>query len=374
MKSIIGKKSGKKIVIGGGFFSYNGTTQYYITRLNSNGTLDTGFTTGAGFDNTIYAIAVQSDGKIVIGGDFYSYNGTSQDGITRLNSNGTRDTSFNIGTGFDGYVSAIAIQPDGKIIVGGNFYYYNGELQFCITRLNSDGTCDFQLGGFGRGYDPPLLVPAIAIQPDGKIIVGGNFTSYNTFTTRHGITRINPDGTNDTSFNPFGAFYNGVGTNTVFAIAVQSDGKIVVGGNFTSYDGTTQNRITRLNSNGTRDTSFNIGTGFDGSVNTIAVQSDGKILVGGQFTSYNGTTQNRITTLNSDGTRDTSFVIGTGFNSSVNTIAIQSDSKIIIGGSFTSYNGTTQNRITRLNSNGVLDTEFTIGTGTNNTVTAISIT
>jgi uncharacterized delta-60 repeat protein len=333
-----------KIVVGGGFTSYDGTTQNRITRLYRDGTRDTGFNIGTGFIFTVYAIAIQTDGKILVGGSFSSYNGTTQNFITRLNSDGTRDTGFNIGTGFSGdFVNSIAIQTDGKILVGGGFTSYNGTTQNFITRLNSDGTRDtgFSIGtGFNAG------VNSIAIQTDGKIVVGGDFSSYNG-TTQNCITRLNSNGTRDTGFS-IGTGFN----NSLYEIAIQTDGKILVGGGFTSYDGTTQTNITRLNSDGTRDTGFSIGTGFNAGVNSIAIQTDDKIVVGGGFTSYDGTTQNRITRLNSDGTRDTGFNIGTGFSGVVQSIAIQTDGKIVIGGSFTSYNGTTQNRITRLNSDG----------------------
>jgi uncharacterized delta-60 repeat protein len=168
----------------------------------------------------------------------------------------------------------------------------------------------------------------------------------------------------DTGFS-IGTGFN----NTVNSIAVQGDGKILVGGTFTSYNGTSRNRIGRLNSDGSLDTGFSIGTGFPtNAVNSIAVQGDdGKILVGGSFTSYNGTTRNRIARLNSDGSFDTGFSIGTGFNSAVNSIAVQGDDgKILVGGTFTSYNGGaagSSNRIARLNSDGTLDSGFSIGTG-----------
>jgi uncharacterized delta-60 repeat protein len=317
MKSIIGKKTnipiGQKIIAGGYFTSYNGTSQNNITRLNSDGTRDTSFTIGTGFDYFIDAIAIQSDGKIVAGGYFTSYDGTSQNSITRLNSDGTRDTSFTIGTGFDLAINGIAIQSDGKIVVGGYFTSYNGTPQNNITRLNSDGTRDTSFT-IGTGFNDEIY--GIAIQSDGKIVVGGYFTSYNG-TPQNNITRLNSDGTRDTSFT--------IGTGFDFfirGIAIQSDGKIVAGGYFTSYDGTPQNSITRLNSDGTRDTSFTTGTGFDNFIRVIAIQSDGKIVAGGYFTSYDGTPQNKITRLNSDGTRDTGFTIGTGLDDDVLIIAI----------------------------------------------------
>jgi uncharacterized delta-60 repeat protein len=348
-----------KILAVGIFTTYNGTTRNRIIRLNSDGTLDTGFTIGTGFSAAVRSIVVQSDGKIVVCGDI---------SITRLNSNGALDTSFNNGNdGFDGAtVNTLAIQSDGKIIAGGSFEEYNKDAQNRITRINPDGSRDtsFTTGtGFGN------TVRAIAIQSDGKIITGGNFVGYNG-TTQNRITRLNSNGTRDTGFT-IGTGFN----NVTYSIAIQSDGKIIIGGVFTSYNGTAQNRITRLNSDGTRDTSFTIGTGFSsGIVNAIAIQADGKIIAGGSFTNYDGTTQNRITRLNSDGTRDTSFTIGTGIAGTVNTIAIQSDGKIIIGGNFTFYDGTAQNYITRLNSDGTRDTSFVIGTGFNLEIYAIVIT
>jgi uncharacterized delta-60 repeat protein len=166
---------------------------------------------------------------------------------------------------------------------------------------------------------------------------------------------LNSDGSRDTGF------VTGTGFNsTVEAIAVQSDGKILVGGFFTTYDGVTQNRITRLNSDGSRDTGFVIGTGFNSTVNVIALQSDGKILVGGSFTLYNGGAEIYITRLNTDGSRDTGFVTftSTGFSSTVRVIVVQPNGKILVGGDFTSYKGVTRRRIAILNTDGSSPTEL----------------
>ena len=369
-----------KILVGGSFTGYNGNVQNQIIRLNSNGTRDTSFIIGDGFSYdyaSVEKIAIQSDGKIVVGGYFNSYNGTPQNSITRLNPDGTLDTSFVIGTGFQGTldefsavaVFAIAVQSDGKIIVGGNFTDYNATTQDRITRLNSNGTRDTSFI-IGNGFYNPEgggAVFAITVQSDGKIIVGGSFTSYNE-TEQNYITRLLSNGTRDTSFDIGTGFDNSVKT-----IAVQSNNRILVGGNFTSYRGTPRNRIIRLESNGIRDTSFNIGTGFNDSVNTIAIQPDGKILVGGNFTSYDGRlTQNYIIRLFSNGTIDPSFDTGTGFDYPVKVIAIQPDGQILVGGQFVYYNETSgQEMFTRLNSDGTLN-EFAPG-GFNDTVNTILI-
>ncbi len=353
-----------KILVGGFFTTYNGGFGNRIIRLNTDGTKDISFTTATGFNNFVSAITTQADGKMLVGGTFISYNGGTEYFIIRLNTDGTKDPSFIIGTGFNNQVFAIATQADGKILVGGNFTSYNGSTENRIIRLNSDGTKDTSFTA-GTGFNNTIR--AIVIQADGKILVGGIFTTYNGISENR-VIRLNADGTKDSSFT------TGTGFNSnVFAIVTQTDGRILVGGDFTTYNGSTENRIIRLNTDGTKDTTITTGTGFNSIVYTITIQSDGKILVGGIFAFYNGGAQeNRINRLNADGTKDTTFTTGTGFNSSVNTITTQADGKILVGGTFTTYNGFTENRIIRLNTDGTKDTAFNTGTGFNNTVYAIT--
>ena len=339
-------QSDGQLIIGGVFTSYNGTDRSKIARLNVDGTLDETFNPGTGANNVIWTISIQSDGKIIIGGQFTSYNGTARSRIARLNVDGTLDETFNPGTGANSNVSTTSIQSDGKIIIGGVFTTYNETEINYIARLNVDGTLD---GSFnpGIGADSPVLTTSI--QSDGKIIIGGGFTSYNG-TERRKIARLNVDGSLDTSFFP------GTGANSnVRIIAIQSDGQLIIGGDFNFYNGTVRNRIARLNADGTLDPSFNPGTGADWIVLTYSFQSNGQIIIGGYFTSYNETERNYIARLNTDGTLDGTFNPGTGADQPVFTTSIQSDGKLIIGGDFTSYNGTERIRIARING-GVLAT------------------
>ncbi|MFH0865697.1 MAG: delta-60 repeat domain-containing protein, partial [Bacteroidota bacterium] len=179
----------------------------------------------------------------------------------------------------------------------------------------------------------------------------------------------------DTTFNSTDIGFGwGDGANGfVYTSSIQSDGKIIIGGNFNYYNGTAMNRIARLNADGSLDGAFNVGTGANGVVETISIQSDGKIIIGGGFSFYNGTARARIARLNADGTLDNTFTIGTGANDAVETSSIQSDGKIIIGGRFTTYNGTARNRIARLNADGSLDAAFNPGTGANDDVQTSSI-
>jgi uncharacterized delta-60 repeat protein len=463
-------QSDGKVIVGGLFTTYQGVAANRIIRLNADGSSDTSFAIGTGFNNTVNHIAIQSDGKVIVGGAFVSYQGVSANRIIRLNADGSRDTSFAIGTGFFNVVNHIAIQSDGKVIVGGAFTTYQGVAANYIIRLNTDGSRDtsFAIGtGFGN------TVNRLAIQSDGKVICGGGSSTYQGVSTGSTIIRLNTDGSRDTSFAVGGSFnysndiilqndgkiiifltfwlsqnINGIarlnvdGTidtsftlpglgfpltvrtlailqnntflvggafnsyggetgswftkinkdgrkNTVFNIplsgtlspvtardiAVQSDGKIIVGGAM-SYvnEGVTYNRIVRFNTNGSRDTSFVIGTGFNNNVNRIAIQSNGKIIVGGAFTTYQGASASAIIRLNADGSRDTSFVMGTGFGGgTVFDAVIQSDGKVICVGTFTAYQGVAANRIIRLNADGSRDTSFVIGTGLNNTVNRLAI-
>jgi len=190
--------------------------------------------------------------------------------------------------------------------------------------LNADGSLDTDFNPSVGGHH----VSTSAVQADGKIIIGGDFTTVNG-TSRNRIARLNTDGSLDTSFNS-GA------NNYVETITVQADGKIIIGGQFSAFNGTARNGIARLNADGTLDTSFNPGSGANSYVYTSAVQADGKIIIGGYFTTFNGTAHNRIARLNTDGSIDASFNPGSGANASVITSAVQADGKIIIGGGFTS--------------------------------------
>jgi uncharacterized delta-60 repeat protein len=344
-----------KIIIAGNFTTYNGTSRVRIARLNTDGTLDTSFDPGTGANAYILAASIQTDGNIIIGGSFTTYNGTSINRIARLNSDGSIDATFNVGTGASFTVNSTAVQSDGKIIVGGGFTLYNGTPKNAIIRLNSNGTLD---AGFITGTGLNGAPGDIKIQSDNKIILAGGFTAYNG-TMRSSILRMNSDGTLDTGFDPGSGTTNG----SVNSVSLQADGKIVAGGQFTLFNGTYESCITRLNTDGTLDGTFNPVTGSNWIINTLNIQTDDKIIIGGTFTKYNDVTRNRIARLNADGTLDLTFNPGSGASDIIYTSLLQSDGKIIIGGKFTTYNGTSINRIARLNTDGTLDGTFTVGTG-----------
>ena len=325
----------------------------------------------AGFNGPVFALGLQpSNNKLYVAGDFTQANGVPRQRIARLNADGTMDSSFSAPSttmGADAAVRAVLVQSDGRVVIGGFFTNINSFVNPRITRLNQDGMLD-SLFNAGSGADNPVYALAETfIGGDRKILAGGSFATLGG-ATFHAVGRMNDDGTPDTLFNP-----GGLGASaTVYAVAVQTDGKVIIGGDFTNYNGTAVGHVARLNANGTLDTSFT-GTGANASVLAVAVQLDGKILIGGAFTSVNGTVCNHIARLNSDGTLDTGFTPGVGADDLVSAIALQADTRIVLGGQFMHCTGVNRSRITRLNPDGTLDPMINFGTGADSFVSAIAI-
>ena len=353
------------------------TQETGLAWLTSTGSLYSGFAhdSGAKLSGTIMTIAVQSNGAVLVGGSFTNAANSAGGAIVRFSSQGVLDTSFYLDPGWsssttatatNAQVYAIAVQSDGKILVGGSFTEIGGVAINYIARFNADGTQDTAFNP-----NPNAMVNVIVIQPDGRILIGGSFNTIqpgagtNTSYNRYYMARLNTDGTLDTSFNPNG-------TGGVSAIVLQADGKIVVGGSFTSFQpngvgsNITRNYIARLNSDGTLDSGYDPEA--NGAVSALALQSDGRVVAGGSFTTFepNGatatTTRSYIARLNTDGTIDA--VYDPEANGAVSALAVQSDGRMIIAGSFSTFepNGasvtTAHNYLARLNTDGTLDTTF----------------
>ncbi len=319
-----------KILVAGNFTTIAGGSRTHLARLLVDGTADSGFANNV-LDGVVYSLAIQADERIVIAGSFTQVGAFARNDIARLNADGSVDSTFNPHANFD--VRALAVQADGKILLGGQFTTLaNGATaRNSIARLNADGSVD-------STFDPNAnsTVLALAVQADGKILMGGQFTTLaNGATARNHIARLNADGSVDTTFDPNA-------NSTVHALAVQADGKILLGGQFTTLanGATARNRIARLNADGSVDSAFNPNA--NSPVLALAVQADGKILMGGNFTFLAGgaTARNSIARLNADGSVDSTF--DPNANGTVVALAVQLDGKILMGGVFTSLaNGAT---------------------------------
>jgi len=216
-----------------------------------------------------------------VAGDFTMLAGQSGSYLRRLNANSMLDTTINPIRNLP--VHSLAVQPDGKVVVGGYFWRFNGQLRNYVARLNADGTLDdnFTVG-------PDYLVYTVALQANGKILVGGLFDHMGNEPHKN-IARLNADGTLDSAFNADADV-------PILSTTIQADGKILLGGSFYNIDGQSRNYIARLNADGTVDESFN--TDANASVNSLAIQSDGKIMVGGGFTILGGRPRHGIGRLN----------------------------------------------------------------------------
>ena len=397
--------TGKIIVAGTCRCGYD---EFAVVRYNSDGSLDNGFDSDGKVisdvgNNYYYGtdVVVQPDGKIIA--SVYGMAGLAGFRLVRYNPDGTLDTSFGEGGKVKTYFFPVAsaqeilLQPDGKILVAGYENEENNQ-RIAIVRYNTDGSLDTTFDGdgiaitavFGGG---PCSAHSMALGPDGKIVVTGSAYNWSEQTRYYLIARYNTDGSLDTSFDG-----DGIITTLAYApytIAVQSDGKIVIGGSVGGYH-TEVFTLIRLNLNGTPD------TGFDGdgvvstpimpsgwsAVTTIKIMPDGRILAGGYTTDSSNTADFVVARYNSNGSLDTSFdsdgkviTVVTPVNDYISEIAIQSDGRIVTGGTTENYpTGTRDLALVRYNPDGSLD--GTYGTGgkalidlgyTGDTITAMAL-
>ena len=349
-----------QVLVGGDFKAIDGAPDDYIGRLNTDGSIDPVFQGSA--SGPVQALVCQTDGNILLGGTFSTADGIVRNNIARLTTSGSLDTTFNPGAGANGAVNALAETFAGgarKIYVGGNFSEISSGLGNSsgyspyFARLFNNGTLDTTFNT-GFGLDGP--VNAIAVYPTnsiyaGKVIVGGSFTHYNGITV-NGIVRLNSDGSVDTGFNPGVAATNGA----VNAITIQPDGRILVGGSFINFGGIAVNNFTRLNNDGSADTNFvaAIGAGANNTVNEITLQPDNRVLIVGQFSQVGGLDRGGVTRLLPTGANDLTINFGTGANGLVDAVVVQpSTGFITLGGAFTAYNGETVGHIVQIYGNSI---------------------
>lgn len=384
ISSIVVQSDGK-IIASGNFARSDSSPPDRILRFNSDGSRDKSFTALiGGTNNSVYSLAMQPDGKLIVGGAFTRVGTVSRGMIARLNSDGSLDQSFDPGNGVSGSVApgvfTIVLQKDGKVLLGGSFDTVNSFPRNAIARLNTNGSLDtnFNPGAGISTTDANFLVAwisAIAVQTDGKVIIAGQFTSVDAV-GRLNIARLNSDGAVDATFDP-GTSATGTQVS-IEAVALQLDGKILIGGDFTKFGDVPRNALARLNTDGSLDAAFDTGGGVKdrdangtdtvGLVTSLAVQPDGKILFSGLFLTYDEINRHGIGRINTDATLDGTFgpYLGTTYRNdlgyeeidSVTTMALQSDGNILIGGSFLSADGSRTNRFSRLLSTNVRTSSF----------------
>jgi hypothetical protein len=336
-----------KILAGGSFTAYNGTSQNRISRLTYTGPRDTGFDVGTGFSVNTGTCEVKSitlatpsstSSDIFVGGNFTTYKGSTANYIVKLDSFGNRNFTFTLE--LNGPVNVIRVVDNGtNILIGGSFS--TGGSNNLVKVNISNGTI---IQNFN--FDGP--VNDIVVLSDNSFLVLGEFVNPG-----NKIVKIDANGNQDLSFN--GSFSLG---DPITGVST-SDNGFVIGGSFTQYNGFQADKIVKISSNGTIQTFNSGGSGFNGTVYSIDIQADGKFIVGGDFTTFNGNTRNRLVRLNTNGSLDGTFTT-VGFNAKVSSVKVEVNQGILVAGEFTRADDTLcYNRFIRLDNNG---SYFTVNT------------
>lgn len=323
----IAVQSDGKVIIGGTFTTVGGVARSRLARLHPDGTLDATFTNGA--NDRILSLAVQGDDKILLGGAFTTVGGLTRTYLARLDSNGTVDTGF--APSLNNWVRDIAIQSDNRILVGGSFTTMAAQPRNFLGRLEATGALDTT---FNPGAS--AQVNTLVVEPDGQIVVGGFFTTL-ALQPRNYIGRINANGSADTTFNPNAG-------NTVWRLALQNDGKILVGGAYGTMGGQVRSNLARLLPTGALDTTFNPNA--NSIVNSLLIRTNGNIIAAGNFTALGLQPRNYLASILPDGSLDPGFVVGA--NATLYALCLQNNDRLLVGGDFTTLGPTNRNRIGRI--------------------------
>ena len=351
------------LLAGGNFTFYNQYPIDYVARLNTDASRDSTFLVNqAGANGLVNQVLSQvpaggqTNGNIMLAGGFSQVDQVNRAGIARLNPDGSLDTTFNPGAGADNAVYAVAQQflpgattnvPNlAYYVIGGSFENYDGYPAPGVGRLTATGAVDPNFNPQAGIGGSNAAVRAVAIDANNRILLGGDFTIFNN-QPHHHLVRLNVDGSLDSSFQAFDGVASDI-NGSVRALLIQPDGQILIGGSFTNVSGSNYNCVARLNTDGSVDTSFNVGAGCDNLVLAIALDSQNRILLGGEFARASGVTRNGITRLNPDGTVDPTINFGYGANGYVDTIVIQENDEINVGGGFTTFDGLPENNFVRL--------------------------
>ncbi len=318
--------------------------QAYLMRALPDGSFDPTYTPQ--LNQSANLLAIQPDGKLLLGGRFTTVNGLSRPSLARLNLDGTLDRSFDPGTGPDNTPHRIRVALDGRIYVAGEFKQFNGRPSLGLVRLLPDGSPDPTFSGLQSiGY-----VDDLTLLPDGDILVAGSFVNVNGRNDRN-LARLHADG------SPYPAFSIAPNLSGFATTTYLNDGRLLAAG---SFYGVSRNRriagVAALDgTTGEIDTLFP-GTLIEGTVTALAHVAGGKTLVAGDFTYVNGLARTSLIRLSPDGTVDPTFL--TAPDHTVTSLAVQGDGRILISGEFARIGEVTRNVVARLLPDGALDPSF----------------
>lgn len=337
------RQANGKLLVGGNFREVNGQTATGLVRLSTDGTLDASFGRPV-IDGPVEAMALQPDGKVVVAGLFSTAAGTYSPGLIRLTTTGAADATFQNPSLTPPVYSTrtVAVQPDGKILLSTSGGVTFGGRTAALHRFSATGAPD---AAYGQAVGTISGVNDIVVLPDGRHYLAGTFSSFGGVPAE-GLVRLLPSGSPDPTFVlPTTAASP---SPTVTRVFVADDGQLTVGGYFSAYRGLARTNLVRLQSDGQPDPSLNAS--LLGSTIPLFLQADGKVILGSYGPhSVGGVNQGSLSRLNADGSLDNTFVGGPALtNGTVVTAAAQPNGKLVIGGTFTTVAGQTRMGVTRL--------------------------
>lgn len=317
--------------------SFNGEPRNHLVRLLPNGSVDLTFNAQLPLRAGVSAVRETSDGKLLVAGFFDSIGGGSRSNVARLTDSGALDASFNAGPMGTGSVEALAPAPGGGWYLGGGFAAVQGMARGAIARVDASGALDatFVPNPGAAGGSPEIR--AVLPLPDGRLLVGGGFTSLAPGVPGTGILRVLANGTLDPTFSTGPQPQVG----SVSSIVRLPDGRLLVSGGFREMGGQPRNNIARLFPDGSLDPTFDPGAGFSAAPLGIRVLSDGSVVAVGAFREYDGLPAPGIIRLTADGARHPAFNAGSGFaaSNSVSAFAVGPGDRIVAVGNLTNYAG-----------------------------------
>lgn len=356
------KTNDDKFLVCGDFTQYGGVTHSRIVKLNKDLSVDTQFNSGVGFNAVVNCLSLDpSSNSFYACGNFTQYNGTTASRIIRLTATGSVDASFNTGTGFNGNVLKIICDSQGRIIAGGTFSSYNGTTATRIARVLSTGAIDTLFTNQTVGFNNAVW--SLELDSSDRVWCVGDFTSYNS-TTYNRMVVLQSDSTVWTGITYSTGFNNGV-----YLVKKLTDGKFLLSGLFTTYKGVSYTRIVKLTSSGDVDTSFNAGSGLDSYAFTVAELADNSLVLGGLFDTYNNQLTSKLTRVSATGSIVAGFT-QSYFNGLVRNVILD-NSLLYVSGQFSSYVTTAGNRLFKYLDGNEIDSEFNIGTGFNGVIREI---
>lgn len=334
------------LLAAGAFVTYHHQRHPRLVRIRPDGSPDPDFHTDVKYQ--VDALAVFPDGRIVLAGEFNTVNHVRCDRVAILRPDGSLDPQFRFDPGADRAVHALAIDSNGRLVIGGAFLSIAGRPVTRLARLLPTGALD---PDFQTPLGPDRDVLALALDPDGRILVGGRFRQL--AGTAHGLARLLPNGLPDPQFHPPHDV-----DGAVRAIALDPQGALLVAGEFTRFHGQPAGRLVRLHPTGLPDDTFAVGTGADGPIRALLPTPDQGIWIAGGFTSVDGHPRRHIARLLPDGSPDPDFDPGIGPDDWVLALADWPDHAIALGGVFTRVNGFPRGGVASLLTEPILPPRF----------------